>query len=89
MAARKSGMKNSFNKLSAEHSSFWVVNILLKDLLADPNSNWSFEPKSGLKLKKAKIDDSGNFFCKGTYKEEESALSVYLNVSGRSIFMLL
>jgi hypothetical protein len=57
------------------------------DLLADPNSNWSFEPKTGLKLKKAKIDDTGHFECTGTYKGQVYSRDIYLYVGGRSFLI--
>ena len=57
------------------------------DLLADPNSNWSFEPKTGLKLKKAKIDDNGIFKCTGTYKTQVYSRDIFLYVGGRSFLI--
>ncbi len=57
------------------------------DLLADPNSNWSFEPKTGLKLKKAKIDDTGHFECTGTHETQVYSRDIYLFVGGRSFLI--
>ena len=58
-----------------------------RDLLADPNSNWSFEPKTGLKLKKAKIDDTGQFQCRGTYKTQQSWQNFVIYVGGTGRFL--
>ncbi|XP_046640460.1 mast/stem cell growth factor receptor Kit-like isoform X4 [Daphnia pulicaria] len=55
------------------------------DLLEELCSTWCFNKKSGLNLKKAKIDDSGHFECIGTYKNKTNLHNFYLFVSGMEL----
>ncbi|XP_046459913.1 mast/stem cell growth factor receptor Kit-like isoform X2 [Daphnia pulex] len=55
------------------------------DLLSDPNSNWSFEIRNGLKLKKSKIDDNGIFNCIGTYKNKKHTSGLFLFIAGMEL----
>ncbi|XP_046459939.1 mast/stem cell growth factor receptor Kit-like isoform X2 [Daphnia pulex] len=55
------------------------------DLLSDPNSNWSFEKRNGLKLKKSKIDDNGKFNCIGTYKNKKHTRDLFLFIAGMEL----
>ncbi|KAI9558029.1 hypothetical protein GHT06_014782 [Daphnia sinensis] len=49
----------------------WNPRLLQSNILEDPNVNWSFEPKVGMKLKKATIDDSGHYECGGKMNKKE------------------
>jgi hypothetical protein len=64
---------------------YWVPIYYQSDLLSDPNSNWSFEKRNGLKLKKAKIDDNGIFNCIGTYKNKKHTRDLFLFIAGRRV----
>ncbi|XP_057377778.1 mast/stem cell growth factor receptor kita-like isoform X2 [Daphnia carinata] len=55
------------------------------NLLEDPNANWSFEPKVGLKLKKATIDDTGHYECSGKINNKEHSRNFYVEVLGMEL----
>jgi hypothetical protein len=77
-------IQNLFGKLM-KINLYWVPIYYQSDLLADPNSNWSFEKRNGLKLKKAKIDDNGIFNCIGTYKNKKHTSGLFLFIAGRRV----
>ncbi|XP_059351725.1 mast/stem cell growth factor receptor Kit-like [Daphnia carinata] len=55
------------------------------NILEDPDANWSFEPKVGLKLKKATIDDTGHYECGGKMNNEEHSRNIYVEVLGMEL----
>uniref|UniRef100_A0A0P5A089 receptor protein-tyrosine kinase n=1 Tax=Daphnia magna TaxID=35525 RepID=A0A0P5A089_9CRUS len=77
-------------KVSLVHTHQYTAqgeNLLkLKDnLLEDPDSNWSFDQKIGLKLKKAKIDDSGRYECAGLLNGKKQFSYINITVIGMEL----
>ncbi|XP_045029053.1 vascular endothelial growth factor receptor 1 isoform X3 [Daphnia magna] len=77
-------------KVSLVHTHQYTAqgeNLLkLKDnLLEDPDSNWSFDQKIGLKLKKAKINDSGRYECAGLLNGKKQFSYINITVIGMEL----
>ncbi|KAI9557942.1 hypothetical protein GHT06_014694 [Daphnia sinensis] len=55
------------------------------NILEDTNANWSFEPKVGLKLKKATIDDTGHYECGGKMNNKEHSRDFFVEIVGMEL----
>ncbi|XP_032782222.2 LOW QUALITY PROTEIN: mast/stem cell growth factor receptor Kit [Daphnia magna] len=55
------------------------------NILEDSNANWSFQPKVGLKLKKARIDDSGVYECGGKINNKEYSRDIFVEIMGMEL----
>lgn len=53
-----------------------------KDLLAERNSSWAFEPEHGLTLKYVTIGDTGNYKCSGTMNNVTDEKHFTISVKG-------
>ncbi|XP_032782722.2 vascular endothelial growth factor receptor 3 isoform X2 [Daphnia magna] len=62
-----------------------VINPELQDLLAEPNSSWSYGPERGLTLKDVTIGNTGNYKCVGTMNNVTDEKHFTITVKGMEL----